>query len=286
MKEWLEKNKIYFETIMTLALSIASIVVSCSANRISDNQSTLIEAQKNIELEMASPSIDLVPEYDEDGNVTGIDIINSGGPLNRVEVSVYPFVNSGIIMGHRSYAKSIEFFPIVFSSNGKEKDMYKKTSHHTTDGILYTIQGTEIEEYANRITNRDISYDIYSLDSDYEVQETNGETSMVYMVESVSFEYLVKIEYSDRIEDKTKIDYFRVVTGIGYGNDASTGIIKIDLNNKNFSKLESILNGDDTVTLSYQPDEDFLEDDLKNLQKALIDACVARKNEENSSESN
>ena len=87
-------------------------------------------------------------------------------------------------------------------------------------------------------------------------------------------------------EDKTKIDYFRVVTGIGYGNDASTGIIKIDLNNKNFSKLESILNGDDTVTLSYQPDEDFLEDDLKNLQKALIDACVARKNEENSSESN
>ena len=46
MKEWLEKNKIYFETIMTLALSIASIVVSCSANRISDNQSKLIEAQK------------------------------------------------------------------------------------------------------------------------------------------------------------------------------------------------------------------------------------------------
>ena len=39
MKEWLEKNKIYFETIMTLALSIASIVVLLAAGEIDHSAS-------------------------------------------------------------------------------------------------------------------------------------------------------------------------------------------------------------------------------------------------------
>ena len=59
LKKWLTDNKIFFETLMAAALSVAAILVSCSANGILDVQKEIAKESMEIERTSESPSINL-----------------------------------------------------------------------------------------------------------------------------------------------------------------------------------------------------------------------------------
>ena len=79
MKSFLEKNKIYFETIIAIIMTVASLVVAVAANRIS-------EAQKEIQEKTVSPNLDISCEYDSEGKVSKVSIINNEGHLNEINI--------------------------------------------------------------------------------------------------------------------------------------------------------------------------------------------------------
>lgn len=63
-------------------------------------------------------------------------------------------------------------------------------------------------------------------------------------------------------------------THIGYGNHLNTGVYAIDLNNNNLSELEGVIKGDKRIIISYRPDEDTQDNDLRKLQKWIIETSV------------
>lgn len=276
IKKFCQSNKIIFDTVLAIILSFMGIMVSCTANHIENTQNAILMEQNKINMKMAGPTIDLEPVYDDEGKVTRIDIMNNGGSLNEKEVSVFPYINYGVVKGKRSYSKREGVVPIKYQTYGKEKEAYKTVSYHTNNGVLFTIQLTEMVEYINKMINRDEPgyINVFYLGSNKNVQEYESESSMACFVDSISFEYLIKIEYSGGIEEEKKIDYFRVITGIGYGNHLNTGVYAIDLNNNNLSELEGVIKGDKRIIISYRPDEDTQDNDLRKLQKWIIETSV------------
>ena len=54
----------------------------------------------------------------------------------------------------------------------------------------------------------------------------------------------------------------------------NTGVYAIDLNNNNLSELEGVIKGDKRIIISYRPDEDTQDNDLRKLQKWIIETSV------------
>ena len=87
IRAFLTDNKIFFETLMTVALAIAGILVSTSANKIGRIQNEISMAQKEIEEETARPYIDISLDYDSVDYVEKININSIGGKLNTFIVN-------------------------------------------------------------------------------------------------------------------------------------------------------------------------------------------------------
>ena len=83
-KEWLEQNKVFFETLTALALTIASLIISGSANKIANRQRQLEEA-------LSRPVINLSASCDEERNyINHVSILNSGSPVFDLQIEAIP----------------------------------------------------------------------------------------------------------------------------------------------------------------------------------------------------
>ena len=87
-RDCLKRNKIFFETIVMVVLSIAGIYLSLSANRIMTKQAEIEEA-------LSRPIINLEAVYNESDS-TKIDevlISNNGAVLGNISFQVHSFYN-------------------------------------------------------------------------------------------------------------------------------------------------------------------------------------------------
>lgn len=85
VKRFLEENKIYFETIVMVTLTIAGIFVSISAN-------TIMKKQADIEEALSKPVINLEIVYnDEKDVIEQISIVNDGSAIKNVEIEIIPY---------------------------------------------------------------------------------------------------------------------------------------------------------------------------------------------------
>ena len=88
LKEWLEQNKVFFETLTALALTIASLIISGSANKIANRQRQLEEA-------LSRPVINLFASYDEERNyIKHVSILNSGSPVFDLQIEAIPYLEA------------------------------------------------------------------------------------------------------------------------------------------------------------------------------------------------
>ena len=177
----------------------------------------------------------------------------------------------------------------IASSIGRQEDNDKitvKTKCNVDEFDYYSKYKLDAEEYIKTITEGDKSelYHIYHLNGDKKAQDEKTGDQVAYIVDSMSFEYLIKIEYSDLIDGEMNTDYFRVITGVGYGNNFNTGVKAIDLENSENAKLRDVLEGDNIIEIPYDQDNLDLDNGLKTLQRLLINASVAGALEENTSE--
>lgn len=91
-REWLERNKIFFEIIVALSLTAMSIIISYNANQIATDQNNLIkeENQPIFIFNVTHFNNDLNNSSNE---VEKLDIYNIGGPAYNCSIEEYTFFN-------------------------------------------------------------------------------------------------------------------------------------------------------------------------------------------------
>ena len=94
IKEWLERNKIYFETGVATALTIMSLVVSCTANSIANKANRISELEIEMQQKDKLPNFTIsIDENEEDGNEEEyVNIINTGGVISDAYIECYCYV--------------------------------------------------------------------------------------------------------------------------------------------------------------------------------------------------
>lgn len=107
IKEWLERNKIYFETIVMVSLTIMSLVISRSANIIANRSNDLAEKANEIadrsneisetEIEMQQkdklPSFTVKIEENQSSNIVNtVNIYNTGGRITNGFINTHCYV--------------------------------------------------------------------------------------------------------------------------------------------------------------------------------------------------
>lgn len=86
IRDWLEKNKIFFETIVMVSLTIMGVVVAWNANKIADKANLLTEKEMNIAHNEKMPNFTMV----DDGNSKTYSILNIGGNISDA-TAVYDY---------------------------------------------------------------------------------------------------------------------------------------------------------------------------------------------------
>lgn len=95
IKEWLKNNKIYFETAGTTALTVMSLVVSCSANSIANKSNQISELEMEMQQKDKLPNfaISIDEKEDDDGNKEEyVNILNTGGVISDAYIDCYCYV--------------------------------------------------------------------------------------------------------------------------------------------------------------------------------------------------
>lgn len=212
MKKFLEDNKIYFETIIAIILTLTSILVAISANQISN-------AQKEIEKKSVSPNIDIACEYNE-GRVSKVSIINDEGHLDEINIEIYPFICARLLEGSIYDYNGSEMheiiFPLIFDVGNR--DLYQRYSPHTKNGILYEIYNSEYIDKISRImesapSRNDQTFYRFHSESTKKTNDPKKPSDFFYEIESFSLEYMLYIEYKTVFDAESTVEKYSVTTG-------------------------------------------------------------------------
>ncbi len=182
MKEWLQKNKIYFETIAATLLSIMAIIVTISSNRIS-------ELSKEISYRNALPNFEIITIYDR----------WNSNKITQLEKKVV-YHTSGKYKNLNT--KLISFYDIVFQdSAGRTYNI----QFPFKDNIYIHYPGEREEKVVKEILG---IYSPAKFDTLINMLEKAFTTINCNMGMSHMVSFL-KLEYIDLIDNKI-IDYYDV----------------------------------------------------------------------------
>lgn len=212
MKIFLEKNKIYFETIIAIILTIASLFVAVAANRIS-------EAQKEIQEKTVSPNLDIACEYDSEGKVAKVSIINNEGHLDDITIDIYPYIRIQFFEstnGHNLFKLHEVFFPLVFDIGNQ--GLFERRLPHTKNGVLCEIYNSEYIEKIIRIVEAapDISTQVFEhfhSGSTFAIDDPKKPNDHHYEVNELSLEYMLYVEYNTVFDKSKHIEKYLINTG-------------------------------------------------------------------------
>ncbi len=227
-KEWLENNKIYFETAMEVILSLAAIFISCISIYLQQNSNEMQEKQMYLEnmpiFNMSTSTVYYEDDYLQEPVPVGkeIKIVNNGGNItdatltNSTIIKIHAFnsnswktidlylrLHDGVTYGYDALTKSFTFK----NTDGDLEDWYKVNDLITE---LNNQLDSEYENYSFFIYPVDFIYvDYVNFEGDLKHEEftINGESlSSAPTVDQRNSIYLVgELDETEYSEIRTKI---------------------------------------------------------------------------------
>lgn len=160
LRKWLKRNKIFFEVVVTIALTIMAIYVSNTANQIASYQNELIK-NENQPIFVFNMSVDEHKKlnYSENNISESIEIENIGKPAYNFSAKSYIFFDIKLKDRNSGEMKNV-IIPITSFYNGGEyrgsPTGYMRTFYH------YSLKNG-IDNYSKRdeVVEK-INYDLYS----------------------------------------------------------------------------------------------------------------------------
>lgn len=223
IKKFLTENKIYFETIMAVALASAGVLLSISANNIGKIQNEISTDQKEIEIETARPYIDISLDYDSADNVESINIYSIGGKINTFSYIIKPTVYYRVGRGKINTADLIEetiddnaeYYRLPYEFVHDNKRLFSHKLLHTRDGLLCQINCNNI---SNKVTKtiEDLTFKRKIPENStkqhqtlYEHEHYIKDNDNAYYIEAIDVQFIIQLRYTGAIEvdNESKKEY-------------------------------------------------------------------------------
>lgn len=198
LKKWLTDNKIFFETLMAAALSVAAILVSCSANGILDVQKEIAKESMEIERTSESPSINLSFSYDEQKKyLKTLEVTGIGGRIDQISFKLYPIIRYLLVPEDliKSKEPSVHGMRYTFVSDfANEGDaLFTGQKNNSREGVLYQIKCNDhVYEIVDQVGE-------YISDGSNSVTIKNEEGILCNLV-GFSIHYVLKVSYRAAVE--------------------------------------------------------------------------------------
>lgn len=187
----LEQNKIFFETIVMVVLTVAGICVSCSANKITQRQASIEEA-------LAMPIINIETVYnDNHTQIKEIKIFNDGSAVRNFEFEVVPYYFTSVYSQQDDKGYKIESF--ILPIEDTIVPVFSITHNNSKTGLLGSISSSE----------QTLQYveDMISF-QDFAKNDLTNELNLAFL----SLEYYVKIHYTNIFGDYVT-EVYNCITG-------------------------------------------------------------------------
>ena len=165
-------------------------------------------------------------------------------------------------------------------------NQYTILAPHTKSGTLYEIRNTDLMDYLSEqmdnVLNEQILYVEEGENTRILSDRKEASSSAVhYAFYRVSFEYLIKIDYSSVVDNTPKTEIFRVSTGIRFGPGRVPGVSLIK-DNSWVMEVYEILNGHEQEAPFFIEGRHRIREDNVSLFSFLLDRFLNGEYELNS----
>ena len=196
-KGWLERNKIFFETIVMVSLTIMSIVVSWNANKIANEERKLTEREVEIEHAEKMPRFTM-REHD---NWQTYDIFNSGGSISDAVAGFNYYVCINVTNGKTSKEIVVEVF-----------DAYQKMfANYDYTNNSFTNTANELAIYSTIMKNVSEWGKIQEITLDYTVVEVLEITYTDYIGETHIERYKIDTTTKSYMKQLSDEEYYSMM---------------------------------------------------------------------------
>lgn len=138
-RNWLEKNKVFFETVLMLFASIIGIFVTIFANSIMDKQTRIEEA-------LSKPIINIEPILDdENSSIEKVNIYNLGSAFDDMDIEIFPYYFICLFKKMKDYGLKTEsiLLPIDCIIN----PVFETKKLNTKSGLICSINSNDLTNY-------------------------------------------------------------------------------------------------------------------------------------------
>lgn len=204
IRHFLNENKIFFETIVMVILTIAGIFVSCSANSITQRQASLEEA-------LAMPIINIETVYNEDHTqIQEVNIFNDGSAIQNFVFEVIPYYYTSVYSQVEGKGYKIDSF--ILPIEDSILPVFSVTNNNSKTGLLGSIS---LSDSASLYIDDMVSFQEF----------VAGHFEPEFHLAFLSLEYYVKIHYTD-IFGNYKTEVYNCVTGNNHSYSSAIMFIR------------------------------------------------------------
>jgi len=258
----LENNKVFFETIAMMALAVAGIYVSWTANSIMDRQARIEEA-------LAKPILNVEYSKKENSNIISeVSIVNHGSAISNVDIETIPYfyvvvweeVDDGGWLPKNLLLPIHDIASNIFLLNKQNARTGLIASIANSNATNFIVE--RMQEFTS-LTKEDASSDDVQLGL-------------------LSLSYFLRISYTDIFGNETT-ELFNITTGnicqyfmFAIAYQLESGIQSINTEHfyyKYYTQMHDHLNSDSISSRTVFPlIGDGIEEQYNYLQTALLDS--------------
>lgn len=268
-KAFLEINKVYFETIVMLALTTASIFVSISANRTMDKQRQLEEAA-------AAPIINVAPKMNSNSQIESLSIINDGGAVSNLKVRAIPYLE---VMATDPMNQDSHYVEMVLPINNRPPE--RRTYVIMTGSRVGEIAKVNNQNPVDVNTTLALYHDVY--------YSASGRIDpYMPILQGLTPKYFLTVQYEDVLGNQfleifdVEISFYQPYSGGIFLSNVEEIICTISKNSIRYRIAERLLNAKRDDEIIYYDFNDLIvywgvsgerevEEDQEIIENSLVD---------------
>lgn len=200
---FLEKYKIWFETVMYVTLSICAIIISFEANNISFEANKISNAQLKHDKNKDAPYFYITTRYGEDGREY-YELKNSGGIVKEIIAELYFYIKIG----------SEEYYELFEVSDNDVIGAYNQIRRQLPCEFVfpYTPEGISLEQdlrdYCESKGYKHSPFSIYKVLGIEYTDVNNNNFFEIYFLDRLGLYKIERDELPEWIRDTNEIAYY------------------------------------------------------------------------------
>lgn len=262
---FLERNEIWFKTVLSLAVTIAALFVSMASCSNSRYQAQLTAANASRENREKAPFFSIEQYYDKERGQFLYGIVNTGGKIRQCDIELHPYL---VIEQRKIKNQNVSESPLDQPSG--ERDIQSAFIYLPE---FYTPEDPATFENGI-LAFSDVWVDVNSLPDFAEVQDDSSQDEQKLELANDYFEFLVSWNNTDDLPTRmgSAIEYYIVIHYYNYENHYQTDTLWLSRRSDLTSRSVGVRGNSNLSLRRLNADNEQYKEASKNNHTYIVDS--------------